>query len=121
MVDKMVSIDGTIYTYVIDTEFGEVKNVMLPEYINNPTSDIDTNVWNRGIFKVTYTLRLTDSEKWALDQILLSHATVKLIDDDYSIDDYVWMEELEAVYEANINWTYPWRVTVTFLVIRFSP
>lgn len=103
--------------HIIGTEFMEMKRVMLPEYINDPTPDIDTNVWNEGAFKITYMLRVDDANKWELDQILEGHVPVSLTDAFYGISGNAWLQKITAVYEKRINSAKPWRMTIEFIYI----
>jgi len=110
-----VSVNGIYYDHIIDVEFSESKTVSLPEWINDSIPDIDTNVWNREVIKITYVMRVTDAEKWTLDQLLINHAFISLVDDIYEKKAIVWVKSIEAVWEGNINWNDPWRITLTLI------
>jgi len=116
-----IVLDGNEYDHIIDTDFTESKLVHLPEWINDPTPDIDTNLWTRKIGVITYTLRVTDSEKWTLDQLLAGHIKFDFEDPTYDIKALSWMKSINAEYEADINWSKPWRVTVELIVIEQFP
>ena len=118
-----IVLDGNEYDHIIDTGFTESKVVHLPEWINDPTPDIDTNLWTRKIGVITYTLRVTDAEKWTLDQILTGHSLVILKDDIYRLKlsgINVWLKSIEVEWEGNINWTNPWKVTLELITERIE-
>lgn len=111
-----ITLDGNSYTHIIDTDFVEINRVSLPEWVNDATPDVDVNVWNLKPLKIIYELRVTNAEKWLLDQILTGHSSVKLTDATYGItDDDVFMIELEAVWEGHINYANPWLVTIELI------
>lgn len=111
-----ISLDGNDYDHILDVDFVEVNRVSLPEWINNATPDVDTDVWDLKPLKIVYSLRVTDAEKWVLDQILTGHSSIKLTDAIYGItDDDVFMIELEAVWEGRINYANPWLVTIELI------
>jgi hypothetical protein len=110
-----ITLDGQSYSNVIGTEFAETKQVHTPEWINDASPDVDTNVWTEGVFRVTYVLRVTDAQKWALDQDLTSHATVTLVDSDYDINHAVWVRKIEAIYERGRNDTSRWRIIIELI------
>lgn len=113
-----ITLDGNNYDHIIDVAFVEVKTVSLPEWINDATPDIDTSVWSKKPLGIIYTLRVTDGEKWTLDQILQNHQQINLTDTTYSFTDaQVWMIELEAEWEGDINWSNPWKVTLELIYI----
>jgi len=110
-----ITLNGNNYTHVIGTEFVEAKKVHLPEWVNDATPDIDTNVWNEGVFKIAYMLRVTDAEKWQLDQDLTGHVAVNLTDAFYTINHNVWVYKIRAEYDRRSNNTRPWRLTVELI------
>lgn len=115
----MVTINETDYSFVIDVEFSQIKNVMLPEYINitGPDVDIDTNVWNQGVKRITYTMRVTDVEKWVLDQLLTGHIPINLTDSTYGLNNNVWVAGITADYQRNMNDIYRWLITIELIII----
>ena len=111
-----INLNGVDYDHILDVDFVEINRVSLPEWINDTTPDVDTNVWNLKPLKIIYELRVTDAEKWLLDQILTGHASVKLTDATYGItNDDVFMIDLEAVWEGHINYANPWLITIELL------
>jgi len=113
-----ITLDGNEYTHIIDTGFSEIKEVQLPEWINDEMPDIDTSVWNRSPLKITYLMRVTNAEKWTLDQILLGHQKVYIEDTTYNIRADVWLMGIEAIWEADINWSKPWRIEIELVTIE---
>ena len=104
------------YDHILDVDFTEINRVSLPEWINDATPDVDTDVWNLKPLKITYSLRVTHAEKWLLDQVLTGHTSIKLTDATYGITNQdVFMIDLEAVYEGNINHANPWLVTIELI------
>lgn len=117
----MVYINDVEYTNVLDVTFKEHEiDVQLPEWINDDSLDIDTNVWSRKPRILTYTLRVTHAEKWVLDQLLNAHASTTLTDEDYGFDGNVWLSNIEAEYIGHIDNDKPWNLELTFIVIPDS-
>jgi len=112
-----ITLDGNDYDHILDVVFMESETVSLPEWINDATPDIDTNVWNKKPLIVKYILRVNNAEKWVLDQILTGHAIIKLTDNTYGISNQdVWMIDIEAIWAGDINWTDPWEIEITLLM-----
>ena len=112
-----ITINGTTFEHIIDTIFAETEVVHKPEFINNPNPIIDDAVWDRSALKVTYVIRLTDNEKWILDQFLFGHTLVNLTDAIYGLNNDVWVENIQALWSGNINWEKPWEYEVTLIII----
>lgn len=113
-----ITLNGNTYTHIIDTEFIEVTRVHLPEWINIAGDpEINTNVWNEGVLKITYMLRVDDANKWELDQMLEGHIPIHLLDTHYGIDGDVWLQKITAIYERRLNNTKPWRMIIEFIYI----
>jgi len=111
-----ITLNAVDYDHILDVDFVDIKTVSLPEWVNDATPDIDTNVWNLKPFKIVYTLRVTHAEKWLLDQVLTGHTSVKLTDATYGItDDDVFMIELEAVWDGETNYANPWLITIELI------
>lgn len=109
-------LNGVIYCCILDVDFVEINRVSLPEWVNDATPDVDTNVWNLKPLKIIYTFRVTHAQKWALDQILTGHSSVVLSDGVYGIvGQDVLMIDLEAIYEGHINYAKPWLMTIELL------
>lgn len=113
-----ITLDGNAYDHILDTDFVETNTVALPEWINDATPDVDTNIWNLKPLKIIYALRVTHAEKWVLDQILLAHAVVVLTDAYYGLTtENVFMIKLEALWEGDINNANPWLVTIELILV----
>lgn len=110
-----ITLDGQSYTMILGTEFDEIKEVHTPEWINDASPDVDTTVWNEGVLRVTYLLRVTDVQKWALDQDLTGHTTVTLVDSEYGINHAVWVRKIEAIYDRSRNDTNRWRIIIELI------
>ena len=63
-----INLNGNDYNHIIYADSVEINRVSLPEWINDATPDVDTNVWNLKPLKILYTLRVSNAEKWLLDQ-----------------------------------------------------
>lgn len=116
---KMASItlNSVEYDYIIDTEILTGENLAtLPEFINQSPS-IDTNVWNKNVERVSYTMRVTDAQKWVLDQLLVGHTVVALVDTTYGYTNNVWCSSIEAIYNRKQNDTYRWEITVELIIV----
>ena len=116
-----ITLDGNDYDHVIDVGFTETNTVALPEWINDETPDINADIWNLEPLKIIYTLRVTQAEKWVLDQVLTGHSSIKLTDATYGItDDDVFMIGLKAEWIGLVNSagvTIPWKVTIELIVV----
>ena len=115
-----VTIDGNPLIHIIDTNFVEISQVSVPDWINeNP--ELDTNIWSKKPFSIVYIARVTDAIKWALDQLLVAHNSITLIDTIYSINDSVWIRSINARWEGNIDYTSPWLLEIELIVIPPPP
>lgn len=112
-----ITLDGSDYDHILDVTFTESEAVSLPEWINDATPDLDTDIWNRKPLIVKYILRVTNAEKWTLDQILAGHAIIKLTDNTYGISNQdVWMTDIDVTWAGDINWANPWEIEITLVV-----
>ena len=105
------------YDYIIDTEILTGENLAtLPEFINQSPS-VDTNVWNKNVERVSYTMRVSDAQKWVLDQLLASCTAVALVDATYGYTNNVWCTGIRAEYNRKKNDTYRWEITVELIIV----
>jgi hypothetical protein len=112
-----ITLNSVEYDYIIDTEILTGENLAtLPEFINQSPS-IDTNVWNKNVERVSYTMRVTDAQKWVLDQLLVGHTVVALVDTTYGYTNNVWCSSIEAIYNRKQNDTYRWEITVELIIV----
>jgi len=110
-----IDIGGQTYSFVLkDVELTEVSEVAEPEFVSQSV-ELDDNVWNKSVLELIYVLRVTNAEKWALDQLLIAAALVALDDNIYPINDNVWIKSIEAEWDAKTNNTSPWLLTITLL------
>ena len=110
-----IDIDGKTYSFVLkDAELTEISTVAEPEFVSQSVT-LDENVWNKSVLEIVYVLRVTDAEKWALDQLLIAAALVALDDNIYPINDNVLVKSIEATWDARTNNTRPWLLTITLL------
>jgi hypothetical protein len=112
-----ITLNGVDYNFVLRTDITKRSQVMLPKYINQPP-EIDTNVWSKRATVVTYEMRVTDAQKWLLDQLLEGHTTVVLVDGTYEFNDNVWLRSIDAKYARDENDTYRWRLTIELIIIK---
>ena len=113
MLTLIISLDGIGLDFVLNLDIIESKVSAIPDWINqNP--ELDTNIWSRKPIKLTYTLRASDSLKWALDQLLTNHSPIKLCDDVGGIEGDVWTLSIEAEYNR-INWVKPWEIRLELI------
>jgi hypothetical protein len=89
---------------------------MMPKYINQDT-EIDTNVWSKRVTVVTYEMRVTDAEKWVLDQLLIGHTAKTLVDAIYGFNNTVWLRSIDAEYARDENDVYRWRLIIELIII----
>jgi len=111
-----ITLNGIDYDFILRTDITKRSLVMMPRYINQ-SAEIDTNIWSKRVIVVTYEMRVSDAEKWTLDQLLTGHAEKVLIDDIYGFNHYVWLRSIDANYARDENDIYRWRVTIELIVI----
>jgi len=64
---------------IIDFSVSEESSVAIPKWVNqSPT--IDTNVWNKKLKRVTYTVRETEYRLYKLFQMLTAHTAITFYD-----------------------------------------
>lgn len=113
-----ITLNLVTYDHILNVDFIETNRVTLPEWINDAGPDVDSNVWDLSPLRVAYTLRVTNAEKWLLDQILTGHASVKLTDATYGITNLdVFMTNIEPVWDGEKNWANPWLVTIELVLV----
>lgn len=112
-----ITLGGNVLDYIVDTLFNEENMVSNPEWVNQISVDIDTNVWAKKPIFVTYRFRLTDDEKWILDQLLLACSLTTLVDSTYTLNNSVWILSVDAIWEGNINYTKPWLFTIELVIV----
>jgi len=112
-----IYIDGKAYDHIIDTSFVNTSQVTAPDWVNqNP--EIDTNIWTKKPQSIIYTLRVTDAEKWTLDQLLTAHRQIYIVDETYDVYASIWIRSINSKWEGNINWTNPWLLEIEVVVIN---
>jgi hypothetical protein len=112
-----ITLNSINYDFVLRTDITKGSLVMMPKYINQP-AEIDTNVWSKRATVVTYEMRVTDAEKWTLDQLLTGHTVTTLVDDIYGWNNNVWVRKIDVEYARNENDTYRWRLTIELIIIE---
>jgi len=112
-----IYINNVAYDHIIDTNFGEAKSVSTPEWINQDP-ELDVNIWTKGALKIIYTLRITDAEKYVLDQLLTAHQKIFIVDDTYNIYADAWIRSINAKWEGNVNWANPWLIEIELVIVE---
>lgn len=112
-----IYINDVAYNHIIDTSFSKSSIVSIPEWINS-APEIDTNVWSKKPLVIIYTLRITDAEKWALDQLLIAHQKIYIEDDIYIIDADVWIRSINAKWKGDIDWSNPWLLEIELVIVN---
>lgn len=110
-------IDGNNFAHVLDASFSETNTIFEPELINQGTVEFDTGLWNRSPLGINYLIRMSSAGRWLLDQILIAHTKVNLTDEKYDINDYVWLKIIKITWNGNTNWSKPWEVELTMMLI----
>ena len=111
-----ISINGNVINYIIDTNFINISQVAIPEWINRD-SELETNIWSNKPLKIVYILRNTDSIKWILDQILLAHIAVNLTDTKYSINTNYWVYSISSTWEGHNDYILPWKIEINLIKV----
>ena len=112
-----ITLNSATYDYILDTEIRTGENLApLPEFINQSPS-IDTNIWNKKVERVIYTMRVTDAQKWVLDQLLAGCVAVALVDATYGYTNNVWCTGIIAEYNRKTNDTYRWEIIVELIIV----
>jgi hypothetical protein len=102
--------------FVIDSNSDEFIKTSEPNWVNTQP-EIQSDIWSKSPFMVSYTLRVQNLHKWILEQLLISGDTVTLIDTVRSINDTYWLSLLEVEWDGDFNWDYPWRIEVELIHI----
>ena len=102
--------------YIIDTSFPESSTISIPNWINQ-LPEINTNVWSKKTLKATYVMRVTDAEKWALDQLLISAITYTLTDIIYGIDSEYWIYSISSTWEGHNDYILPWKIEINLIKV----
>ena len=110
-----ITLNGIGYDFILRTDITKRSQVMMPRYINQ-SAELDTNIWSKRVIVVTYEMRVTDAEKWNLDQLLTGHTEKVLIDDIYGFKHYVWLQSVDANYARDENDIYRWRLTIELII-----
>ena len=111
-----ITLNNIDYDFILRTDITKRSRVMMPKYINQ-VPEIDTNVWSKRATVVTYEMRVTDAEKWVLDQLLEGHTTIILVDDIYGFNHNVWLRSIEVDYTRDENDIYRWRLIIELIII----
>lgn len=118
-VDDVSLISGTILTLhtendlrAIDFENERECVPAVSDWLNS-TPNIQINVWSKKKEIVTYTIRQTDAELYALLECLEGIGVVYLNDDVYPyVNELVVVSKVEAVYDAYIDCVHSWSITL---------
>lgn len=111
-----IYINDVAYDHIIDTAFSESKTVATPEWINQDP-ELDTNIWSKKPLIIIYTSRVTDAEKWALDQLLIAHQQTYMEDDTYNIYASVWVRSINSTWEGDVDYSNPWLIEIELVVV----
>jgi hypothetical protein len=115
-------IAGVNYDYVIGLDLFFSKKAQVSDFVSQSLSDIDPTVWVKKKALLVYTLRVTDYEKWTLDQLLAGHQIINVLDGNYSFYIDAWLSGLRAYREPERNWVKPWRLEVSLIALSlFDP
>lgn len=111
-----ISINDIFYNYIIDTSFVKISQVAVPDWITQDP-EIDDDVWTKKLLIIVYTLRVTDAEKWVLDQLLTAHQQVFIEDDTYNIYASTWVRNINSTWEGHIDYDNPWLLEIELVVV----
>ena len=100
---------------VLDVFVVESNVVAISDWINTDI-ELQTNIWRKSPFEISYLIRMTSAEKWVLDQLLFGVVSTTLTDTIYSIvaESYV-INSISAKWEGHINSTKPWALEITLI------
>ena len=110
-----VSIDTvTLNTeYIIGFNINSEDIVQLPKWLNQEETIIET-FHNKEISTIEYVVRLSDSEKWDIDNILRNHELITLTDTIYGIDNDTYLVNVEYDYTFS-HFPYYWNSKITLI------
>ena len=111
-----ITLDNVNYDFILNVDIARKSNVMMPKYINQP-AELNTNIWSKRVIVVIYEMRVTDAEKWTLDQLLIGHTIKTLVDNKYGFNNNVWLRNINAIYTKEENDVYRWRLTIELIII----
>lgn len=64
---------------IMDFTISQETDVAIPNWVNQ-SAEIDTNVWNKKLKRMTYTVRLSDAVLYSLLQMLTAHTAITFYD-----------------------------------------
>jgi len=102
-------IGGTTLDYenIIDFIISQETSVSIPQWVNQDPS-IDTNVWNKLLKRMTYTVRETEYRFYQLLQILTAHTAITLYDYIHGpTNKTAWLISVRAVWNPLKKFDYP--------------
>lgn len=112
----VVRIDNIELDFIINFDISNINYVQLPKWINQ-TESMNENFYNRTSISVSYKCRVSDANKWIIDQKFRNHAFVYLKDGIHNIfSQSAWIKRVQADW-TDTNWEREWIVTITLIVI----
>jgi hypothetical protein len=114
--NQNVQIGDLWFNYIIEFEIVNRQLTQIPEWVNQ-VEELRTEFYEVHLKQVTYTIRMTDKEKWQVECAMRSHKMLQLIDTIHSIDANAWITKVESkMFFQNV--TKPWEVKVTLSYVR---
>jgi hypothetical protein len=115
---ETIVIDGENYNPVIDFATGITNTLSNDEqYVNNSTVSLETDVWNKSETKLSYVIRTSSAGKYLLDQLIAAHAVTTLIDREYGYSNYIWIQNINEIWEGEVNCAKPWKIELTLILL----
>lgn len=112
----MVGINNVYYDYTIAASYDNVSDVSNPEWLNQEPS-LNEDVWSKKLRNISYTMRLTDFQKYTIDKIFHTKRLAYVDDETYNRLHYVWVSSLDITYSKKENDIYPWIVEIKVISI----
>lgn len=104
------------YNVVGNPEFEDSTTIGKDSFLNtNPL--LDSGIWSKDALQVTYNIRCTSEQKYNLKLLIKNASLVNLTDEQYAINNDVWCEDLVADYQGDVDWSYPWLITLTMIIV----
>jgi hypothetical protein len=103
-------IHGKILTNILKREKVNETTITVPDWLSS-NSDIDSSVWSKKKSRITLTTRVNDAVMYVL--IMMKHSLIQIYDGYNTYTAFILNREGYWTTDP----TYPWTVTIDFIVI----
>lgn len=111
-----VQIANQTLDFVTGFERDDTHPPFLPKWVNQDAA-VESYIWNECVLDLTYTCRMTNQERYYMDELFQDHQKYQFSDYIHNLfsiagnDNGVWISEIEVQWDDK-NWVKPWLVTI---------